>query len=151
MFVTREKHEFLSHVIELITKVGQDLKKGRAECVYQKATGIAFQLSNIQYNLEETLPIMWNGVAVGHERLDISVYGEIPIIIELKTVASKIKPEHLWQVQSYMRIKSVEFGMVVNFSTATGAPIEIVVLAGTCIYDMVMCTMQDAPSDEFPV
>ena len=151
MFVTKEKHEFLVHVTQLLTRVGQDLKKGRAECVYQKATGIAFQLSNIQYNLEETLPIMWNGVAVGHERLDISVYGDIPIIIELKTVASKIKPEHLWQVQSYMRIKSVEFGMVVNFSTATGAPIEIIVLAGTHIYDIETEKLKDAPSDEFPV
>ena len=110
-------------IVEILEEVAKTLKKGRTECVYQNAIIHELQALDIQYTKEETLPIMYKGKYVGQERLDIILTSWLEIIFELKAVAGDIKPEHYWQVLSYMRYKEYNYGIVVNFSQSPNKPL----------------------------
>ena len=103
-------------LIRIFEEVAHILKKGRTEAVYQNAILHELQKMGIQYTDEETMPIMYKGKYVGQERLDIILHSWLDIVFELKAVAADIKPEHYWQVLSYMRYKKYTYGVVVNFN-----------------------------------
>lgn len=112
----------LKILIEILEEVAKTLKKGRVEGVYQNAILHELQAMDIRYTREETIPIMYKGNYVGQERLDIILHSWLDIIFELKAVAGDIKPEHHWQVLSYMHSKQYKYGIVVNFSQSPNKP-----------------------------
>lgn len=122
--LTQEQKDSFLILMTIIEKVGRALHKGRQECVYQK--GIAAELSqkNILYTSEEVIPVVYNGVSVGYERMDLYCY-ELGIILELKAVTGDIKQEFIWQLVNYMREKNVDLGMVVNYSQGVGKGIQV--------------------------
>ena len=125
--------EKLSIIKTLCQDVARTLGKGRDEGVYQKALCIELQRNNILYNSEETIPIMYDGIGVGYERLDIALYnweGEpFKMILELKAVSGFIKTDQYWQLLSYMNYKKCDYGAVVNFNQGIdGQPIEVAFL-----------------------
>jgi GxxExxY protein len=127
-----EKKQLLDTIKMLAFYVALTLGKGRDEGVYQKALCLELQKHNILYNEEETIPIMYNGIGVGYERLDIMIYkwnGEpFPMILELKAI-SKIETKNHWQLLSYMNYKECDFGAVINFNQGIdGQPLEIAYL-----------------------
>lgn len=127
-----EKKQKLNTIKMLAFYVALNLGKGRDEGVYQKALCLELQKHNILYNVEETIPIMYNGIGVGYERLDIMIYkwnGEpFPMILELKAI-SKIETKNHWQLLSYMNYKECDFGAVINFNQGIdGQPLEIAYL-----------------------
>jgi GxxExxY protein len=103
-------------IVDILEEVAKTLKKGRTECVYQNAIIHELQARSILCTKEETIPIMYKGKYVGQERLDIILTSWLDIILELKAIAGDIKPEHYWQVLSYMRYKKYNYGIVANFS-----------------------------------
>jgi len=127
-----EKKQKLNTIKMLAFYVALNLGKGRDEGVYQKALCLELQKHNILYNVEETIPIMYNGVGVGYERLDIMIYkwnGEpFSMILELKAT-TKIETKNHWQLLSYMNYKECDFGAVINFNQGIdGQPLEIAYL-----------------------
>jgi GxxExxY protein len=127
-----EKKQKLNTIKMLAFYVALNLGKGRDEGVYQKALCLELQKHNILYNVEETIPIMYNGIGVGYERLDIMIYkwnGEpFPMILELKAI-SKIETKNHWQLLSYMNYKECDSGAVINFNQGIdGQPLEIAYL-----------------------
>lgn len=113
-------------IVEILEEVATNLKKGRVEGVYQNAILHELQALDILYTKEETVPIMYKGKYVGNERLDIILTSWLEIIFELKAVAGDIKPEHVWQVLSYMRHKEYSYGIVANFSQSPNKPLGYV-------------------------
>ena len=91
-----EDIEKMKTIVEILHEVASILKKGRTECVYQNAILHELQDRNIHYTKEETIPILYKGKYVGQERLDIIIHVWLDIILELKAVATDIKPEHYW-------------------------------------------------------
>jgi len=127
-----EKIQIFNTIKMLTFDVALKLGKGRDEGVYQKALCLELQKHNILYNVEETIPIMYNGIGVGYERLDIMIYnwnGEpCKIILELKAT-TKIETKNHWQLLSYMNYKECDFGAVINFNQGIdGQPLEIAYL-----------------------
>lgn len=110
-------------IVEILEEVAANLKKGRVEGVYQNAILHELQALDILYTKEETVPIMYKGKYVGQERLDIVLTSWLEIIFELKAVTGDIKPEHIWQVLSYMRYKEYRYGIVANFSQSPNKPL----------------------------
>jgi GxxExxY protein len=132
-----EKKQLLDTIKMLAFYVALTLGKGRDEGVYQKALCLELQKHNILYNEEETIPIMYNGIGVGYERLDIMIYkwngqalyGQpFSMILELKAT-TKIETKNHWQLLSYMNYKECDFGAVINFNQGIdGQPLEIAYL-----------------------
>lgn len=112
--------------------VAVNLGKGRDEGVYQRALCHELQKNNILYNAEETIPIMYDGIGVGYERLDIIIYSwngvPFKMVLELKAT-TKIENKYHWQILSYMNYKQCNFGAVINFNQGVqGQPLEFAYL-----------------------
>ena len=103
-------------LVSIVKEVGNILGKGRAEGVYQNAIIHELQSLGIKNTREETVPISYKNMYVGQERLDIAVHEWLDLIIELKAVSSEIKPEHYWQILSYMNYKKCKYGLIVNYN-----------------------------------
>ena len=115
----------LHTLLQMCKEVASTLKKGRSECVYQNAVCQELQRHNISYVSEETIPIAYKGTFVGIERIDICLTNWLDFIFELKAVGSKICPEHLWQVISYLNYKGFSYGAVVNFNQSVKGSLEV--------------------------
>ena len=107
-------------------EVARGLGKGRAEAVYQEALCSELQRFSIPHTKEEVIPILYKGIIVGHERLDIGIRDWLDAVLELKAQAGAINVAQLWQVHSYMEYKRCDYGAVINFSQSMGdAGLEI--------------------------
>lgn len=112
-------------LIEKANDVAKGLSKGRAENVYQSALSMELQDMKVRYTSEETIPVVYKGVTVGFERMDICLLSWFNVIIELKAVASDIKADNHFQVLNYMKYKDYKYGMVLNFCQGSGKPVQI--------------------------
>jgi len=102
------------HMFKEVATLGKGLKEGH----YQAALCHELQERNMKYNTEEAMPIMYKGRPLGGNhtmRLDIMVLSSMPMIIELKAIASSLGNEEYWQVLRYMDFKKVGLGAVVNY------------------------------------
>ena len=114
---TLSKLRMLAH---FCGEVARGLGKGRAEAVYQEALCSELQRFNIPHTKEEVIPILYKGINVGHERLDIGIRDWLDAVLELKAQAGAINVAQLWQVHSYMEYKRSDYGAVINFSQSMG-------------------------------
>jgi GxxExxY protein len=129
MKLDNEKKTKLNIIKMLAFYVALKLGKGRDEGVYQNALCIELQKHNILYTKEETIPILYDGMGVGYERMDIMIYswdGEpFEMILELKAT-TKIETKNHWQILSYMNYKECDVGVVINFNQGIhGEQLEI--------------------------
>jgi GxxExxY protein len=122
--LTEEQLEKMNTLIGVVKEVANGLKKGRSECVYQKAIGHELQHLGIHYTEEETMPILYKGLYVGQERLDIVLNSWLKIVMELKATTTDIKSEMIWQVVSYLRYKHYDLGLIVNFNQSPNKDIN---------------------------
>jgi GxxExxY protein len=109
--------------------VGQELGKGFPEKVYQEAIGIELQKNSIQNVLEQVVPVMYKNIAVGGShslRIDISLESYLPAVFEVKATNKVLTEAEVWQLIRYMKVKSSEFGILVNFNQSIHGGIEFV-------------------------
>ena len=118
--------EDMGILIEKVNEVAKGLMKGRAESVYQTALTMELQDMGVRYTSEETIPVVYKGMTVGFERMDLCLMSWFKVIIELKAIASDIKPDNHFQVLNYMRYKDYKYGAVVNFCQGSGKPVQVV-------------------------
>ena len=143
-------HHRLATLVALAQDVAHELGKGRAEVVYQKALGVALQAAGIPHVMEETVPIYFRNQAVGQERIDVTIYEWLDVLVEVKAIPGKLlKPDNVWQLQNYMRAKRVRYGLLVNFSQAPGQPLEACAFVGDKLYDLETAALTDLPSAAF--
>jgi GxxExxY protein len=116
--IPEDVYEKFGILVNIIKEVGVGLGKGRSESIYQNAIIHELQALDIKYTREETVSILYKGYYVGQERLDIAIHEwlGLDLIIELKAVTSDIKPEHYWQIISYMEWKNCNYGLIVNYN-----------------------------------
>lgn len=112
---TKEK---LNLIVSISKEVARGLGKGREENVYQKALSNELQKKRVIHNSEETIPIIYKGIGVGYERMDITIDESsfLGIILELKAISGTIQPKHIWQLHSYMLNIEYKYGVVINFN-----------------------------------
>lgn len=82
------------------------------EKYYQRAVELALKQSNLKYDREVAVPLMYNGKKIGKYILDFLI--EDKIILELKTVPF-IQREDVLQVYRYLKSKGLPLGIVANF------------------------------------
>ncbi len=120
--------EKISVIEELCMTVGYSLGKGYVEGVYQQAIGVELQERNINYVMEEPMPIVYKGVVLGlhTQRLDINIHRYLPIIIELKAKTGVVTHSEMWQLTRYMASKDYSYGVLINYNQTLTGDIQII-------------------------
>lgn len=93
-------------------KVHSTLGSGHKESVYHKALAKEFELQEIPYKTEVTLPVVYEGDKVGIYRPDFII--DDKVLIELKALPIlPIQAER--QLSYYLRGTQYKLGLLVNF------------------------------------
>ena len=94
-------------------EVHRELGPGLLESVYEEALCSELSSIGLRFHRQVAVPIIYKGRELGSDlRLDLFV--EDCLIVELKAVAG-ILPVHKAQLLSYLRLKQVWAGLLVNF------------------------------------
>ena len=128
--ITEEHVEKLKVLTKICDDVAKGLKKGRDEKTYQAAICQDLRAMGVSCTPEVMVPILYKGLQVATERLDIELHNYLDFIFETKCTMTNIKPEHHWQVLSYMTTQAKRFGAVVNYNqspSSVGVEIDIIV------------------------
>ena len=100
-------------VIGACIEVHRELGPGLLESVYEEALCAELSSLGVNFLRQVPVPIVYKGKELGSDlRLDLLV--ENCVIVELKAVAG-ILPVHKAQLLSYLRLKQIWLGLLVNF------------------------------------
>jgi GxxExxY protein len=104
--------DITSEVLSAFYDVYNELGYGFLEKVYQNALFNELTQRGIHCQKEYPISVYYKGMCVGDYYADIMI--ENKIILELKAVKS-ILPEHLAQLNNYLRATDAEVGLLLNF------------------------------------
>ena len=102
-------HAVIGHCIVVHKQLGP----GLLEAIYRRAICVELERSGLVFECEKRVPVMYRNVALGEQRLDIVVGGQV--LLELKAV-ERLAPIHFAQVMSYLRVSRLRVALLVNFN-----------------------------------
>jgi len=105
--------ELAQRVIGAAIEVHRTMGAGHAESAYELALAIEFEIRNIQFQKQYPIQLHYKGRLVGEGRLDFLVENEL--ILELKAIDT-LKPVHMSQVISYLRMTGKQRALLINFN-----------------------------------
>jgi GxxExxY protein len=112
-----DENKIAHHVVDAAFQIHNALGPGLLESVYEVV--LAHDLADRQLKVERQIkvPITYKGLKFDEGfRADLII--EKKVLVELKSVES-ILPVHAKQVLTYLRLKNLRLGLLINF----GAPI----------------------------
>jgi GxxExxY protein len=96
--------------------VHRNTGRGLLESVYEQCLCYEFHQANLPFERQVGIPVSYKGVAVGEGfRADIVV--DRKVILEIKAVTT-ILPAHEAQLQTYLRMSSIQVGLILNFNAS---------------------------------
>ena len=105
-----------------VYEVYKTLGAGFLESVYQEALEMELGIVGVPYKSQEEITISYKGQMLDKTyRADIVCFDKI--ILELKAV-KQLLPEHMAQLQNYLRATKMRLGFLVNFGNSTGVEIK---------------------------
>jgi GxxExxY protein len=108
------ENELSAIATKIFLTVHKTLGPGLYESIYENAICIELNHAGVKYKRQEPVPAFYKGVD-----LDIGYVADIiledKLIIELKSV-DKLLPVHFKQLQSYLKLKNMKLGLLVNFN-----------------------------------
>ena len=105
-----------------IYEVYKTLGAGFLEGVYQEALELELASRGIPFQAQSEITVLYKGTRLRQSyRADIVCFGKI--ILELKAV-KQLLPEHMAQLQNYLRATGMKLGMLVNFANHEGVEIR---------------------------
>ena len=108
-----------------IYEVYKNLGAGFLEAVYQEALEIELTTRRIPFKAQVDIDISYKGFPLHQTyRADIVCFDKI--ILELKAV-KQLLPEHVAQLQNYLRATNMKLGMLVNFCGQKGVEVKRIV------------------------
>lgn len=103
-------------VIGAAIEVHRALGPGLLESAYRECLCHELKLKGIPFRREGSLPLNYKGMTLdGGYRLDLLVANTV--LLELKAVA-KLLPIHEAQLLTYLRLQSLQIGLLINFNVA---------------------------------
>lgn len=107
------KHSDITEkIIKAAMNLHNSLGNGFPEIVYQRALEVEFNLMNINFRREVSMPVFYKDVKVGERRVDFLV--ENIICVELKAL-TELELVHLAQGKNYLEAFNLEVGLLINF------------------------------------
>jgi GxxExxY protein len=107
--------ELINKVLGAAVEVHMQLGPGHLEKHYENALCHELELRGIPFERQVRLKLTYKGREVGEGVIDILVGGRL--VVELKA-ADQIADVHFVQVLSYLRIRNLRLGVVINFNVA---------------------------------
>ena len=104
--------DITSEVLNAFYDVYNELGYGFLEKVYKNALFNELTQRGIKCQKEYPISVYYKGVCVGDYYADIMI--DDKIILELKAVKT-ILPEHIAQLNNYLRATNAEVGLLLNF------------------------------------
>ena len=95
-------------------KVYNQLGFGHKENIYQKALGIELKNENLNFTVEESLPIIYQNEKIGTYRPDFVI--DKKIILEIKAVPFMPK-SYETQLTYYLKGTNYKLGFIINFGS----------------------------------
>lgn len=108
--------ELTERIIGCAIEVHRVLGPGLPEAVCETALCIELKARGIPFKRQVGVPIYYKGQLLSEHRPDLIVADEI--IIEVKSI-ERIAAVHVAQVKTYLRITSLNVGLIMNFNCAT--------------------------------
>jgi GxxExxY protein len=106
--------ELTDRVIAAAIRVHRALGPGFLEMLYEEALAIELGSSDVPFERQKAIPILYRGRVIGAHRLDLLVAGEV--VVELKAI-SALEGIHFAIVRSYVKATGVDDGLLLNFAS----------------------------------
>lgn len=110
----KDLKKLTERIIGCAIEVHRELGPGLLEATYEAALCIEFDLAELKYRRQDTIPAIYKGQSIGEYRPDLIV--EDAVVIEVKSV-DRFDPVFEAQVLTYLRITSKKVGLLLNFNT----------------------------------
>ncbi len=111
----KELNEITKKIIGCCIEVHKHPGPGLLESIYESALCVEFDLNNIIYQKQLTIPVEYKNHNIGETRLDLLVEEEI--IVELKAT-DNLSQIYNAQLLSYLKMANKELGLLINFNSA---------------------------------
>jgi len=105
------------HIIGAAIDVHRELGPGLLESVYQQCLALALRERGLQCDMEVCVPVMFRGRVISEMGFRVDLLVENDVVVELKSV-EELKPVHLKQVLTYLRLLDKRVGLLINFNEA---------------------------------
>ena len=110
---SKELDDLARLVIGAAIEVHRVLGPGYLESVYEEALFYEIELRGILCERQVKISVDYKGHRVGESRLDLLVAKILPV--ELKVV-DVLAPVHQAQILSYLKMTSLQLGLLINFN-----------------------------------
>ena len=94
-------------------EVHRHLGPGLLEPLYEEAFCLELVERQIAFERQLKVPISYKGHPIGENKLDLLIRDQL--IVEVKAV-ERLAPIHSAQLISYLRIKGLQLGLLINFN-----------------------------------
>lgn len=101
-------------VIESSIAVYKHFGPGLLESIYVKCLAHELELNGHDVEVERAVVVTYRG-KVFREKLRFDLIVDSCLLIEAKVTDSGIRPEHVHQLLSYMKLMDIPLGLVINF------------------------------------
>ena len=107
-------YDLAGRVIGIAMEVHRTLGPGFVESVYENALLVELAASQLAFESQKTLKVIYKGQCVGDFLADIIV--GMALVVELKAVQSLL-PIHEVQLVNYLTATGIEEGVLLNFGS----------------------------------
>ena len=106
--------DLTDRILAAAIRVHKKLGPGFLEVLYEEALAIELGSSDISFERQKSIPILYRGRVIGEQRLDLLVDGKV--VIELKAI-SALEDIHFAIVRSSLKATNLDDGLLLNFAT----------------------------------
>ena len=108
--------ELTERILSCAIEVHRQLGPGLLESVYESALSIELRSRGIPFTRQVGFPLYYRGELISEHRPDLIV--EETVVVEVKTV-ERFAPIHTAQMLTYLRVTSLQLGLLLNFNSET--------------------------------
>src|SRR5262245_10753526 len=103
-------------IIGCAIEVHTYLGPGLLESVYESALCVEFKSRRLPFKRQLGIPLYSKGELLSEHRTDLIV--DDKVIVEIKSV-DRLAPIHVAQMLTYLRVASLQVGLILNFNSET--------------------------------
>lgn len=103
-------------IIGCAIEVHRCLGPGLLESVYESALCVELTMNSLPFKRQIGIPLYYKGERISEHRPDLIV--DDRVIVEVKSVEG-IAPIHVAQMLTYLKVTSIEIGLILNFNGPT--------------------------------
>ena len=112
--ISREVEQLAAIVVDSSFAVHKELGPGLLESGYESCLSHELRLRGFNHQLQLPVPLSYQGIRVETDyRADVIM--EEKLLVELKAI-DELLPVHKAQVITYLRVKKISLGLLINFN-----------------------------------